>query len=115
MHELLPEAFDVEVLTEKGPFGVQITGIDDFTVAAVNLRVVVFQGLPLDMMRDEEVVDFEITPDVFMAYCRGLMLEVSEEILEADDESEDRPVSELELVLAGMPAGEAVRPLCSQR
>jgi hypothetical protein len=105
MHEMLPEVFDIDVLAQKGPFGIRITGIGDFTVAAINLRMVVFKGLPLDMMKDTELIDFEIAPDAFMAYCRGLMLAVAEEILEDDDEAEDRPISDFELEMIGMPAG----------
>jgi len=105
MHEMLPEAYDVNVLESKGPFGVRITGVGDFTVTAINLRVLVFKGLPLDMMTNKEVVDIEIAPDVFMAFCRGQILAVSEDILEEDDEFEDRTVSDFELEMAGIPAG----------
>ena len=106
MHEMLPEFYSIPVLESLGgTFALRLTDLADYTVAAVNRRVVVFSGLPVDHETNEEVIDLEMAPDVFIAFCRGIMLDLSEDILAEDDESEDRIVSPVELSLIGMPAG----------
>ena len=104
--EMLPAVLDVNVVDQMGGHvGIRITDVADFTVLSVNDRVITLTGLPQDVRSGSEVMDIEIAPDVFMGFCRGLLLETADEILEADDEYEDRVVSDAELVIHGMPAG----------
>ncbi|WP_028583671.1 hypothetical protein [Desulfogranum mediterraneum] len=105
MEEMLPHFYNLNALKVSGDIGIAISGIGGYTVAAVNERVLVMQGLPIDLANGDPVADFEISPDIFLAFCRGLLLEVSDTVLEADDEFEDRPISDGELIFYGMPAG----------
>jgi hypothetical protein len=109
MHEMLPDFYSVAHLESiGGSYALRMTDIADFTILLVNRRVVVLSGLPLDYATGEEVIDLELASDVFFAYFRGLMLDMAEDLLEDDDESEDRVVSDIELEFVGIPAGGAV-------
>lgn len=106
MHEMLPLVYDPAHLASLGGLlGLKITDVGGYSITAVSHRVVVLSDLPIDWQTGQEVIDFEISGDVFMAFCRGLVLRVSEDLLEEDDEFEDRPVSDFELNMIGMPAG----------
>jgi hypothetical protein len=113
MQEMLPTAYSAAWLEKLGGhFGLRITNVGDYTMMAVQRRVVTLSGLPRDMKTNEEVVDLEISPDIFMAFCRGLILDVAEDVLD-EDEFEDREISGVELMLHGMPSGGKALPFVS--
>lgn len=104
--EMLPRFYSAQHINSiGGSFALTITGIASYTILSVNRRVVVLSGLPVDRTSGVEVVDLEIAPEVFLAYSRGVLLEIAEDLLDDDDENEDRIVSDAELILSGIPAG----------
>lgn len=106
MHEMLTLAYDTNRLESMGGHvGIRVTGVGEYMLVALNGRVVTFSGLPVDQVTGEEVCDIEIAPDVFLAFCRGVLLDVAGELLEQDDEYEFREISAGELALNGMPVG----------
>lgn len=108
MHEMLPTVYNAAWLeTQGGHFGIRLTGVGDYTVLAINRRVVTLSGLPTDVETGLEAIDFEMSPDIFLAFARGLLLNAAEDLLEEEDEFEDREISETELMLHGIPAGGA--------
>ena len=74
MLEMLPSFYSYAHLAQHGEFGMTINGIGSFTIAPINGRVVVMTGAPVDYRTYEEVIDFAVDPDIFLAFCRGLML-----------------------------------------
>lgn len=106
MHEMLPVSYDAAWLEGLGGhFSIRISGIGDYTLIALNRRVVTLSGLPVDHDSNAETIDLEIAPEVLQAYCRGLLLDIADEVLDAEDEFEDREISGAELLLNGMPSG----------
>ena len=106
LHEMLPTVYDATYLEKiGGSVSIRIAGVGDYTMIAVCGRVVTLSGAVVDGNTGEEYFDFEIAPDVFMGFCRTLLLEMADNILEADDEWEDRVVPDAELMLNGMPTG----------
>lgn len=102
--EMLPHFYKLECLEEQGGvLALSVTDVGDYTIYALNQRVVVLSGLP--HCQTDIVTHIHIACDVFIAYLRGLLLDFSEDILADDDEDEDRPLSDTELQLYGMPAG----------
>jgi hypothetical protein len=83
LHEVLPQLYDVRHLEKLGGrFCLRLTGIGDFTVIALNRRVVTLRGAPLDA-DSGPVIDTEMRPDVFLAFCNELVANISERTLEA--------------------------------
>ncbi len=105
MKEMLPAFYDHNYLLTHGEIGIVITGIANYTLAPINGCVVGMDGLPVDFITQQESFSFCIDPNILMAFCRGLTLQVSEAFLENDDEWEDRELNIAELNQYGMPAG----------
>ena len=106
MFEMLPSAYDLDILEKMGgSLGFRISGVGDYTLISLNNRVVTLSGLPIDFETNNEVLNCEISPDVFMGFCRGLLLDVADDMLEKDDEFESRVVSDGELIFNEMPSG----------
>ena len=106
MLEILPHCFDIQHLNKIGGcLSMSINGVGDYTIYELNQRVVVLTGLPVDIQTNQNFCDIAIAPEVFISFLRGLLLNLSEDILESDDEDENRQISDAELQLYGMPAG----------
>jgi hypothetical protein len=106
MFEMLPAAYDVDVLEKMGGcLGFRITDVGDYALISLNNRVVTLSGLPIAFETNSEILNCEISRDVFMGFCRGLLLDVADNMLEKDDEFENRRVSDGELIFNGMPSG----------
>jgi hypothetical protein len=81
LHDVLPTIYDVRHLESLGGrFCLRLTGIGDFTVIALNRRVVTLKGSPVDDT-GAPVIDAEIRPDAFMALCNELLANLSEKTL----------------------------------
>ncbi|MGC4024514.1 MAG: pre-peptidase C-terminal domain-containing protein [Mesorhizobium sp.] len=105
MLEMLPLCYDAAELEKLGgSFSIRIIGVGDYTFIAMNRRVITLFGLPIDAGTGIETLDLEIAPDVLQAFCRGLLLDIADDVLE-EDEFEDREISSAELLLHGMPYG----------
>ncbi|MGC4024515.1 MAG: hypothetical protein QM744_04785 [Mesorhizobium sp.] len=105
MHQMLPVCYDAAWLEGLGgSFGVRVTGIGDYTFITMNRRVVTLSGLPVDASSGAETLDLEIAPEILQGFCRGLLLDIADDVLE-EDEFEDRVLSGAELLLHGMPSG----------
>lgn len=82
MFDILPTIYDVRHLeTLGGRFALRLTGVGDYTVIAMNRRVVTLSGLPLDETTGAPVIDAQMRPDVFMALCNEMMAALSESVL----------------------------------
>jgi len=105
MHEMLPICYDASVLEAiGGTFCMRISGVGEYTLAVVSRRIVTLAGLPVDAKTQAKIIDLEIAPDVMLAFCRGLLLDIADDVL-SEDEFEDREVSGAELLFNGMPSG----------
>src|SRR5579883_3349473 len=63
LHEVLPVFYNVRHLEKLGGrFCLRLTGVGDFTVIALNRRVVTLRGAPMDD-NGAPVIDVEIRPD----------------------------------------------------
>jgi hypothetical protein len=81
MHEILPAAYDVRHLEKLGGrFCLRLTGVGDYTVIALNRRVVTLKGLPSDAT-GAKIVDAEMRADAFAALCNDLVAELSQSTL----------------------------------
>ena len=79
--ELLPSVYDVRHLESLGGrFALRITGIGDYTVTALNRRIVTFTNLPVDEATSEPVIDVEIRADVFLAVINELVFNAAQGI-----------------------------------
>ncbi|MGB0893762.1 MAG: hypothetical protein ACPGUD_05090 [Parashewanella sp.] len=108
MLEMLPNFYQFDNLEKQGGvIGFQVLNVGGFTLYSMNQRVVVLNGLPFNIETKQPIIDIAITADIFIAYLRGLLLSISDEILDTDDENEDRELTNTELQLYGMPAGGA--------
>lgn len=82
MFEVLPTIYDVRHMEKLGGrFALRLTGVGDYTVIALNRRVVTMSGLPLDEETGKPVIDAEMRADVFMALCNELIADLSERTL----------------------------------
>ena len=83
MHETLPRFYDVRHLESMGGrFSLRLPRIADFTVIAMNRRVVTLQGPPQDDTA-AAIVHAEMGGDVFMAFCNELLARATETTLRA--------------------------------
>ena len=104
--DMLPCFYDINHLKQYGDISFAVTGIGDYTLAAINERVVTMPGATTCLLSGEQSVQFTIDAMIFQAFCRGLVLDASKTLLAAeDDEWENRPFSVAELEQAGMPSG----------
>lgn len=106
MQEMLPVSYDAGWLEGLGgSFSIRITGVGEYTLISMSRRVVTLCGLATDAATNEQTIDLEIAPEVMLAFCRGLLLEMAEDVLSDEDEFEDREISSAELLFNGMPSG----------
>ncbi len=88
MHQTLPANYDVTHLDKLGGrFRLRITGVGGFTVMTLLGRIVTLSGLPIDHVTGEPVIDAELSADVFMALCNGLLADLAEKTLAGVDAS----------------------------
>jgi hypothetical protein len=86
MHDVLPRVYDVRRLEALGGrFALRLTGVGDYSVVALNRRVVTFSGPPLDEETGKPVIDAEMRADVFLALCNELIASLSETIIRRAD------------------------------
>lgn len=82
MLELVPAIYDVRHLESLGGrFCLRIKAVGDFTVIAMNRRVVTLTGHPLDEESGKPAIDAEIRADALMGLCNSYISELSERIL----------------------------------
>jgi len=82
LHEILPSYYNVRHLEAMGGrFALRLLGVGDYTVTALNRRVVTFKGLPLSETANMPAVDVEMRPEVFIALCNELLAQLSERVL----------------------------------
>jgi hypothetical protein len=82
MHELLPAHYDVRHLQALGGrFCLRLTAIGDYTVIALNRRVVTVRGLPADPVTGQQIVDAEVCADAFRALCNDVVVQLCERTL----------------------------------
>ncbi|WP_088348658.1 MULTISPECIES: hypothetical protein [Rhodomicrobium] len=82
MFEVLPTLYDARHLEKLGGrFALRLTGVGDYTVIALNRRVVTLSGLPVEEQSGKPVIDAEMGADVFMALCNELIADLSERTL----------------------------------
>lgn len=86
MHGAVPRLYDVAHLESLGGrFALRLAGAGrfcDYTVTAVNRRVLTFSGLPLDEASGRAVIDAEIRADVFLALWNDLLAELAQSTLD---------------------------------
>ena len=83
MHETLPRFYDVRHLESMGGrFSLRLTRIADFTVVAMNCRIVTLQGPPQDDTA-AAIIHAEMSGAVFMAFCNELLAQATETTLRA--------------------------------
>jgi hypothetical protein len=79
MHELLPAHYDVRHLQSLGGrFCLRLTAVGDYTVIALNRRVVTLRGLPADPATGQMTFDAEVRADAFRALCNDIVVELCE-------------------------------------
>ncbi|KAI94898.1 hypothetical protein T281_08405 [Rhodomicrobium udaipurense JA643] len=84
MHEILPPNYDVRHLeTLGGRFALSLKPVGDYTVIALNRRVVTLSGLPRDEKTGAAIADVTMRPDAFLALCNELIADLSEKTLKA--------------------------------
>jgi hypothetical protein len=84
LHEIVPEHYDVRHLEHLGGcFSLRLTGVGDFSVMALNRRVVTLRSAPIDEATRAPVIDVEMRADVLMAVCNELLASLSERTLKA--------------------------------
>ncbi|KMO28859.1 hypothetical protein [Methylobacterium aquaticum] len=88
MHGVIPRVYDVTHLERLGgrfalrvDGGAGAAGIGDFTVVAVNRRVLTLSGLPLDEETGETVIDAAIRADAFLALWNDLLADLADATL----------------------------------
>ncbi|MDE1461792.1 hypothetical protein [Spartinivicinus poritis] len=113
IHDLLPKCLDIKKMHQFDYVGIRITGIGDYCLTAINGRLATFDGLPETGFTGEQVLSFEIAPDIFLAYCRGLLLEISDQVLEEDDEYEEVLLSPDEVEQYGIYGGNSSAHACA--
>lgn len=84
MHESLPRFYDVTHLEELGGrFALRLLGAGrygNYTVTALNRRVLTFSGLPVDE-KGEAVIDASVRADVFLALWNDMLAGLAETTL----------------------------------
>lgn len=84
--DLVPSAYDVRHLdTLGGRFALRLIGGGDYTVIAMNRRVVTLPGLPIEEATGQPVIDTEMRADVFTAVCNELLFNLAESMVKAFD------------------------------
>jgi hypothetical protein len=79
MHELLPAHYDVRHLQALGGrFCLRLMAVGDYTVIALNRRVVTVRSLPVDPATGHKVVDAEVRADAFRALCNDVVVQLCE-------------------------------------
>jgi hypothetical protein len=79
MHQILPSIYDVRHLDKLGGrFSLRLNRVGDFTVTTLNRRIVTFKGLPVDEATGKFIIDVEMRPEVLMALCNELLVNISE-------------------------------------
>ena len=77
MHEVMPHVYDVRHLNELGGrFALRLSGLGprgEFTVIAMNRRVLTLAGLPRDEATGQPVVDAEIGAGAFLAFWNDFL------------------------------------------
>ena len=85
MHEILPRSYDVAHLEGLGGrFALRLVGAGkhgDYTVIALNRRVLTLSGLPIVGESGEAVIDASIRADVFLALWNDMLAELAETTL----------------------------------
>ena len=82
MHELLPAHYDVQHLQSLGGrFCLRLTAVGDYTVIALNRRVVTLRGLPADPATGQMTFDAEVRADAFRALCNDIVVELCERMI----------------------------------
>ena len=82
MYELLPRIYDVRKLEAMGGrFALRLTGVGDYTVIALNRRVVTLAGLPRDEVTQQPIIDAEMRADVFLALLNEMLARLAETTL----------------------------------
>lgn len=82
LHELLPTIYNVRHLESLGgQFALRLTGVGEYTVTALNRRIVTFAGLPVDNATGTPIIDVEIPADVFMALCNEQLTDLAKRTL----------------------------------
>ena len=79
MHELLPPHYDPQHLQSLGGrFCLRLTAVGDYTVIALNRRVVTLRGLPADPVTGQQILDAEVRADAFRALCNDVVVRLCE-------------------------------------
>lgn len=85
MHGTLPRFYDVRHLEDMGGrFALRVTGAGqwgDYTVIAMNRRIVTLAGLPLDETSGGAVIDVTVRADAFLALWNDMLAQVAETTL----------------------------------
>lgn len=89
MHGVVPRFYDVAHLERLGGrfalrldgAGASASGIGDFTVIAMNRRVLTLSGLPLDAETGAPVIDAAIRADAYRALWNDLIAELADTTL----------------------------------
>lgn len=85
MHGTLPRLYEVAHLEGLGGrFALRLTGAGrygDYTVIALNRRVLTLSGLPIDSESGEAVIDASIRADVFLALWNDMLADLAETTL----------------------------------
>lgn len=82
MHGVVPRVYDVAHLERLGGrFALRLDGAGDFTVIAMNRRVLTLSGLPLDDETGLPVIDAAIRADAFQALWNDLIADLAETTL----------------------------------
>ena len=85
MHELLPAHYDVQHLQSLGGrYCLRLTAVGDYTIIALNRRVVTLRGLPADPATGQNIFDAEVRADAFRALCNDIVVELCERTLGGD-------------------------------
>lgn len=81
MHEVVPRLYDVRHLDKLGGrFALRLGGLGprgEFTVIAMNRRVLTLSGLPRDEATGQPVVDAEIRADAFLAFWKDFLAQIA--------------------------------------
>ncbi|MGE7155990.1 hypothetical protein ACQKJ1_19890 [Methylorubrum rhodesianum] len=89
MHGVVPRFYDVTHLERLGGrfalrldgAGASEAGIGDFTVIAMNRRILTLSGLPLDEETGEPVIDAAIRADAYLALWNDLLADLADTTL----------------------------------
>ena len=86
MKAVVPRVYDITHLEKLGGrFALRLSGLGrrgEFTVVAVNRRVLTLSGLPRDEVTGQPVIDADIRADAFLAFCNDQLAELAEATLQ---------------------------------